>query len=102
MGSTFSNISVKKNKDIYTNDDIKNSLVLLMDKKGYKLAEHSSKYDITFYVKVDPNTNWITIYSDEYDGDLLAMNSYGTNFSKIFQSPVLCVYCKDSDFLLLT
>ncbi len=101
MGSTFSSISIIKDKKNYSEDYIRKCLKALMKEKGYEILPNNTNAVLTFAVKVDINSKWMTLYSDAYDDDPDTLDKYGVQLSTIFKSPALCTSCFDSDFLLL-
>lgn len=101
MGSTFSNISVYKATPDYSKEYVRERLINLMQQRGYALVDNDVTSDISFVIRDNPLSRWISLYSDAFDGDHDELNIYGTSISTLLESPVLCVSCIDSDFLLL-
>lgn len=89
MGSTFSNIIIMKNKNNYSEVNVKRCLNAIIVKNT----------EATFAITADPTSNWFTIYSDIFDNfDSDELGSYGTLLSGLFKSPTLCTSCFDSRY----
>ena len=99
MGNFFSNIHIKKEKNI----DIANvieSFSNLMTSNGYNLETNKEKSDGKLTIVSSTNSQWITVFSD-----LLELNTE-EDYKKIFnflnlKTDFLGIYCYDSDYLFL-
>ncbi|MCM1489050.1 MAG: hypothetical protein NC203_11870, partial [Firmicutes bacterium] len=101
MGTTFSNLHIKKN-DSFTLEDFKKLFIDSMAKKGYKLAESKEQGEAAGAIYAPEDSGWISLSCDDsFFGDDVQMKEAAEPWSKAFSTDVIAAYCCDSDFMFL-
>lgn len=99
MGSWFSNIQIKYDKEIDTLN-AEHIASLLARKRGMEKTDQAHA-DIEIAVYIPENSGWATVASDLMDGDGAALLACAGELSAILKTETIAISCMDSDYLFL-
>lgn len=101
MGTTFSNLHIKKTEK-FTLDEFKKVFTDRMAEKGYKAVENEEQGEVAGVIYAPEGSSWISLSCDEFSfGSDQQMKEAAEPYSKAFSADVIAAFCCDSDFMFL-
>ena len=100
MGAYFSNLQIRKTKELDT-DKIKEAVSALMEKSRYKAVSNQEEADVTVII-FNGDSPWVSVCSDGIEiYDDKTSEALLRPLSAELDTDVMAVSCFDSDYLLL-
>lgn len=101
MGTTFSNLHVKKNEK-FDLEKLKNFFTEFMTKKGYTAVSDKEQGEIAAVIYAPKESGWASVACEDFTfGDDKTMRETAVPFSEAFSADVIAASCCDSDFMFL-
>ena len=101
MGTTFSNLHIKKTEK-FTLDEFKKVFTDCMTEKGYKAVENKEQGEVSGVIYAPEDSGWVSLSCDEFSFDSdKKMREAAEPYSKAFSADVIAAFCCDSDFMFL-
>ncbi|MBE6900859.1 MAG: hypothetical protein E7478_00135 [Ruminococcaceae bacterium] len=101
MGSSFSNIHIKKNNK-FSIEGLIDMLKEEMKSKGYNELQSEEGSEICLCIYSPENSQWVSVASDCYNfSDAESTKAAAVPFSEKFGTDVIAAMCLDSDYLMM-
>lgn len=101
MGTTFSNLHIKKNEK-FDLKELKKFFTELMTKKGYTAVNDKEQGEIAAVIYAPKESGWASVACEDFTfGDDKTMREAAMPFSEAFSADVIAASCCDSDFMFL-
>lgn len=101
MGTTFSNLHIKKNEK-FDLKEFEKFFTELMAKKGYTAVSDKEQGEIAAVIYAPEVSGWVSVACEDFTfGDDKTMRKAAVPFSETFSADVIAAFCCDSDFMFL-
>lgn len=100
MGSTFSNLHIRKNEN-FSLKELEKFFTEAMTKKGYKVVGKED-CEVAAAIYCPEESGWASVACEDFSfDDSIKTREAAAPFSEAFSADVITVFCCDSDFMFL-
>ncbi len=101
MGTTFSNIHLKKN-DFCSKETVENYYIQKMESIGYKIVKNYDDAEYVLLIETSSQSEWVSVDSNYFNLEYVEDMQKELNIlSSEFNTDVIATSCMDSDFFMM-